>query len=32
MKLKDINTEITFELWMKPEISGEIPSVGVGYI
>lgn len=32
MKLKDINTEITFELWMKPEISGEIPSVGIGYI
>ncbi|WP_168379977.1 MULTISPECIES: DEAD/DEAH box helicase [Acinetobacter] len=32
MKLKDINTEITFELWMKPEISGEIPSKGIGYI
>lgn len=32
MKLKDINAEITFELWMKPELSGETPSIGVGYI
>lgn len=32
MRLKDINAEITFELWMKPELSGEIPSMGVGYI
>ena len=32
MRLKDINAEITFELWMKPELSGETPSMGVGYI
>jgi superfamily I DNA/RNA helicase len=32
MKLKDINAEITFELWMKPELSGETPNMGVGYI
>ena len=32
MRLKDINAEITFELWMKPELSGETPSMGIGYI
>ena len=32
MKLKDINVEITLELWMKPELSGENPNIGVGYI
>lgn len=32
MKLKDINAEITFDLWMKPELSGETPKTGVGYI
>lgn len=32
MKLKDINAEITFELWVRPELSGEIPNTGVGYI
>jgi superfamily I DNA/RNA helicase len=32
MKLKDINAEITFELWMKPELSGETPNIGIGYI
>ncbi len=32
MKLKDINAEITFELWMKPDLSGETPNMGVGYI
>lgn len=32
MRLKDINAEITFELWMKPELFGEIPNTGVGYI
>lgn len=32
MKLKDINAEITFELWLKPELSGETPNMGVGYI
>lgn len=32
MRLKDINAEITFELWMKPELPGEIPNIGIGYI
>lgn len=32
MRLKDINAEITFELWMKPELSGETPNIGIGYI
>jgi len=32
MRLKDINAEITFELWMKPDIKGESPQKGVGYI
>lgn len=32
MKLKDINAEITFELWMRPELPGETPNMGVGYI
>ncbi|MBW7876128.1 MAG: AAA family ATPase [Candidatus Cloacimonetes bacterium] len=32
MRLKDINAEITFDLWMKPELSGEIPNTGIGYI
>jgi len=32
MKLKDINAEITFELWMRPELSGDTPNIGVGYI
>jgi DNA polymerase III delta prime subunit len=32
MRLKDINAEITFELWIKPELSGETPNTGVGYI
>ncbi|HII3360981.1 TPA: hypothetical protein ACY3KG_005385, partial [Klebsiella pneumoniae] len=32
MRLKDINAEITFELWLKPELSGEIPNIGIGYI
>ena len=32
MRLKDINAEITFELWMKPELAGESPNIGVGYL
>ncbi|AJD46931.1 AAA ATPase [Isoalcanivorax pacificus W11-5] len=32
MRLKDINADITFELWMKPELAGETPQMGVGYI
>ncbi|HAS3594211.1 TPA: AAA family ATPase [Vibrio cholerae] len=32
MKLKDINAEITFELWLIPELSGETPNMGIGYI
>lgn len=32
MKLKDINAEITFVLWMRPELSGETLNIGVGYI
>lgn len=32
MKLKDINAEITFELWLKPELSVETPTIGIGYI
>lgn len=32
MRLKDINAEITFELWMRPELSGETPNIGIGYI
>lgn len=32
MRLKDINAEIIFELWMKPELSRETPSIGIGYI
>ena len=32
MRLKDINAEITFELWMKPELSEETPNTGIGYI
>lgn len=32
MKLKDINAEITFELWMRPELSVETPNIGIGYI
>lgn len=32
MKLKDMNAGVTFELWMKPELSGETPNTGVGYI
>lgn len=32
MKLKDINAEITFELWLKPELFGETPNIGIGYI
>jgi superfamily I DNA/RNA helicase len=32
MKLKDIIAEITFELWLKPELSGETPNIGIGYI
>ena len=32
MRLKDINAEITFELWLKPELSVEIPNIGIGYI
>lgn len=32
MRLKDINAEITFELWIKPELSGETPNIGIGYI
>jgi len=32
MRLKDINAEITFELWMKPELAGETSQMGVGYI
>ncbi|PJX13386.1 AAA family ATPase [Halomonas sp. 141] len=32
MKLKDINAEISFELWLKPELSVEIPNIGIGYI
>ncbi|MCS6153599.1 AAA family ATPase [Shewanella baltica] len=32
MRLKDIKAEITFELWLKPELSVEIPNIGIGYI
>lgn len=32
MRLKDINAEITFELWLKSELSGETPNIGIGYI
>lgn len=32
MKLKDINAEITFELWLIPDLSGETPNIGIGYI
>jgi superfamily I DNA/RNA helicase len=32
MRLKDINAEITFELWMKPELSEETLQMGAGYI
>ncbi|MDD7984712.1 AAA domain-containing protein [Lentisphaera marina] len=32
MRLKDINAEITFELWMKPELSEESLNIGIGYI
>ena len=32
MRLKDINAEITCELWMKPELAGESPNMGVGYL
>ncbi|MFM5028266.1 AAA domain-containing protein [Aeromonas rivipollensis] len=32
MRLKDINAEITFELWWIPELSGETPNIGIGYI
>lgn len=32
MRLKDINAEISFEVWMKPELSGESPNKGVGYL
>lgn len=32
MRLKDINAEITFELWLIPELSGKTPNIGIGYI
>ncbi|WP_318408741.1 DEAD/DEAH box helicase [Photobacterium leiognathi] len=32
MRLKDINAEISFELWLIPELSGETPNIGIGYI
>lgn len=32
MKLKDIHAEITFELWLIPDLSGETPNIGIGYI
>ncbi|GHG74461.1 hypothetical protein GCM10010919_27940 [Alishewanella longhuensis] len=32
MRLKDINAEITFDLWVIPELSGETPKIGIGYI
>lgn len=32
MRLKDINAEITFELWMKPNLAEETLQMGVGYI
>ena len=32
MRLKDINAEISFDLWMQPELSGESLNIGVGYI
>lgn len=32
MRLKDINAEITFDLWMKPERTEETPNIGIGYI
>ncbi len=32
MKLKDINAEITFELWMTPALYEETPTTGVGSI
>ncbi len=32
MRLKDINAEIIFDLWMKPELSGETLGEGIGNI
>ncbi|HEK1023571.1 TPA: AAA family ATPase [Proteus mirabilis] len=32
MRLKDINAEINFELWLIPDLSGETPNIGIGYI
>ncbi len=32
MRLKDINTEIKFELWVKPELDGDSIRPGLGYI
>lgn len=32
MRPKDINAEITFELWLIPELSGKTPNIGIGYI
>tara|TARA_R110001583_G_C5670595_1_gene410950 strand:+ start:8120 stop:11512 length:3393 start_codon:yes stop_codon:yes gene_type:complete len=32
MRLADITAEITFELWIKPELSGEFPNIGIGNI
>lgn len=32
MNLKDINADITFELWIRPEPPEETPNIGIGYI
>jgi len=32
MRLKDINAEINFDLWVNPELSGKTLNLGVGYI
>lgn len=32
MRLKDINANINFELWINPELSGDILKIGIGYI
>ncbi len=32
MRLKDINAENTFELWVKPELDGDTLNEGIGYI
>ena len=32
MKIKDINAEITFELWVRPILADEFIETGIGYI